>query len=120
MQTNEELLYDPVADDQDEAWVIQKVQQAAPGKSKDARTDAILTCPLCFSPVCYNCQRHEKYQNQYRAMFVTNCQVKKTERYRYAEDDQEAYYIVTCKTCETHVAMMDEDEIFHFFNVIAT
>ncbi|KAI9496145.1 E2F-associated phosphoprotein [Zychaea mexicana] len=126
-------------DDRDETWVINQIQKAAPPgkKRKEAHTDAILTCPLCFTPLCYNCQRHEKYPNQYRAMFVTNCRVVKSERYRYDDhrgkqekkgkkedaDDQgqdEGYYVVKCGTCDTHVAMMDEDEVYHFFNTIAT
>lgn len=77
-------------------------------------------------------------------MFVTNCKVIRTERYRYApsqtrrknqkakkkekqqeekkeeEESDESYYVVKCSTCDTHVAMMDEDEVYHFFNVIAT
>jgi hypothetical protein len=66
--------------------------------------------------------RHESYSHQFRAMFVTNCQVNKKERYRYdAKDDApaEGYYVVKCETCDTHVAMMDEEEVYHFFNVIA-
>ncbi|KAI9263358.1 E2F-associated phosphoprotein-domain-containing protein [Phascolomyces articulosus] len=145
--SHDDLLYDPQMDDQDETWVINQIQKAAPpGKErKEAKTDAILTCPLCFTPLCYNCQRHEKYPNQYRAMFVTHCKVIKTERYRYKDkrkkqplsshqpsssmvgadetNDQEGdegYYIVKCSTCDTHVAMMDEDEVYHFFNTIAT
>ena len=83
--------------------------------------------------------RHEKYPNQYRAMFVTNCHVIKSERYRYKDrpnkknhpssslmngsndqENSEGYYVVKCATCDTHVAMMDEDEVYHFFNTIAT
>ncbi|KAI8147370.1 E2F-associated phosphoprotein-domain-containing protein [Fennellomyces sp. T-0311] len=123
----DDLLYDPQMDDQDEAWVIKQIQKAAPPeKRNETSTDAILTCPLCFSTLCYNCQRHEKYQNQYRAMFVTNCRVIKTERYRYkdrrkgAQEPEEPYYVVKCSTCDTHVAMMDEDEVYHFFNTIPT
>ncbi|KAI7863371.1 E2F-associated phosphoprotein [Spinellus fusiger] len=114
---------------------------------KVATTDAILTCPMCFSPLCYSCQRHDTYPNQYRAMFVENCHVIRTERYKVAahatplknrgkrkgtavvEDEKEeeekgtaaleAYFCVQCKTCKTHVAMMDDDEVYHFFNAIA-
>ncbi|ORZ15969.1 E2F-associated phospho protein-domain-containing protein [Absidia repens] len=142
--TNDHLLYDPLGDEKDEAWIAEQINKAAPRGSqpKDsvARTDAILSCPMCFSPLCFSCQRHENYSNQFRAMFVTNCQVNKKERYRYAAtpssassrkktalmdetattpDQDEAYYVVKCETCDTHVAMMDEDEVYHFFNVIA-
>lgn len=63
--------------------------------------------------------RHERYTNQYRAMFVTNCRVIKSERYKDKSSD-EAFYPVHCSSCDTHVAMMDEEEVYHFFNTIAT
>ncbi|CAO3623673.1 unnamed protein product [Cunninghamella blakesleeana] len=137
VKSNENLFYDPLGDEEDEAWLAEQIKKALPKKSsyKDnspARTDAILTCPMCFSPLCYSSQRHEEYSNQFRAMFVTNCKINKTERYRYnptktkkskkgieMDQDDEYYYIVNCETCDTHVAMMDKDEVYHFFNVIA-
>lgn len=39
---------------------------------KPRSSDAILSCPSCFNIVCMDCQQHEKYANQYRAMFVMN------------------------------------------------
>merc|ERR1711976_863558 len=33
-------------------------------------SDAVLACGRCFTVVCVDCQRHTKYENQYRAMFV--------------------------------------------------
>ncbi|KAF7727752.1 hypothetical protein EC973_007211 [Apophysomyces ossiformis] len=125
--SDDQLLYDPNLDDEDEAWVNEQIKKAAPKKKKnqaEAKTDAILTCPLCFVPLCFSCQRHDRYPKQYRAMFVRNCKVVRTERYKYKEkgeeEEEEAYYIVRCQSCDTHVAMMDEEEIYHFFNVIAT
>lgn len=35
-------------------------------------------------------------------------------------EQDEVYYPVACDVCATQVAMMDEEEVFHFFNVIAT
>lgn len=43
------------------------------------QSDAVLSCPCCFITVCLDCQQHEVYQNQYRAMFVANCRVKTDE-----------------------------------------
>ncbi|KAI8073129.1 E2F-associated phosphoprotein-domain-containing protein [Gongronella butleri] len=121
---NDDLLYDPSEDEADEQWMAEQIKRATPKeqqrKDTEAKTDAILTCPMCFSPLCYSCQRHESYGNQFRAMFVTNCKVNKSERFRYAKDDDDAYYKVLCDTCDTHVAMMDLDEVYHFFNVIAS
>ena len=39
---------------------------------KPRTSDAILSCPRCFNTVCMDCQQHERYANQYRAMFVMN------------------------------------------------
>lgn len=39
---------------------------------KPRSSDAILSCPRCFNIVCMDCQEHESYANQYRAMFVMN------------------------------------------------
>jgi hypothetical protein len=33
----------------------------------------MLSCPLCFTTVCIDCQQHELYETQFRAMFVMNC-----------------------------------------------
>jgi hypothetical protein len=62
-------------------------------------------------------------------MFVTNCRPNFSERFRYREpkDDisspsegDEAYYPVKCDICKTHIAMFDSEEVYHFFNVIAS
>ncbi|KAI9477926.1 MAG: E2F-associated phosphoprotein-domain-containing protein [Benjaminiella poitrasii] len=82
--TNEELLYDPDMDDKDEAWVVKQINLDSSKKEEDVpldeKTDAILSCPMCFTTLCYSCQRHERYKDQYRAMFVRNCQTIKNER----------------------------------------
>ena len=94
--------------------------------------------------------RHELYKNQYRAMFVFNCRVLKDEvlkhipkqkknfrkRRRKAgrhgkkvgqdvdeeeeEDPEASYHPVRCTECNTEVAVVDSDEVFHFFNILAS
>lgn len=83
--------------------------------------------------------RHDVYDNQYRAMFVTNCKVDKTEILKYPKaskrskkrkkskqsmDDtatnDDNFHPVKCTECNTVVAVYDEDEIYHFFNVLAS
>ncbi|KAK2500782.1 hypothetical protein MC885_000756 [Smutsia gigantea] len=114
--TNDELLYDPEKDNRDQAWV-------------DAQR-----------------RGHESYKTQYRAMFVMNCSVNKEEILRYktpenrkkrrghkkmrpnhedaaeqAEtEEEEIYHPVMCTECSTEVAVYDKDEVFHFFNVLAS
>ncbi|KAG7233447.1 hypothetical protein INR49_007015 [Caranx melampygus] len=163
--TNDELLYDPDEDDRDQAWVdarrrqyINRKRPAAALRSQPRRpqglpsSDAILNCPACMTTLCLDCQRHEKYRTQYRAMFVMNCTVKKEEVLRYktqpekkqrnrkrrrgqkaetteAEapdpapagmDADEVYHPVQCSECCTEVAVFDKDEVYHFFNILAS
>lgn len=42
-------------------------------------SDAVLSCPACFTILCCDCQQHELYSNQFRAMFVFKCRVVKEE-----------------------------------------
>ncbi|ORX59903.1 hypothetical protein BCR36DRAFT_341993 [Piromyces finnis] len=148
--------YDPDEDDKNEYWIRKKTHTI---KGKDGKlkknSDAILTCPLCFTYLCFDCQRHEIYHNQYRTMFVRNCIVNRNERYRIPEennkknkaknknknknnnnntneeilkteesninnDSQDYYYPVLCKYCQTQVGLLDQNEIYHLFNVIPT
>lgn len=34
---------------------------------KPRNSDAVLSCPCCFNIVCMDCQRHQRYLNQFRA-----------------------------------------------------
>lgn len=63
--------YDPEADDKDEKWVTKL--------RKGRNSDAILSCPLCFTTVCVDCQQHIENENQFRAMFVINCRVDRKQ-----------------------------------------
>ncbi|KAF4084131.1 hypothetical protein AMELA_G00125160 [Ameiurus melas] len=172
--TNDELLYDPDEDDRDQAWVDAKRKEyryrsrRRPASSAQRRnqaqplpsSDAILNCPACMTTLCLDCQRHEKYRTQYRAMFVMNCTVDKDEVLKYkgakqkkqrrkkshqdhmatsaeakpeaeAEagltdsrlggmDEEEVYHPVKCTECSTEVAVYDKDEVYHFFNILAS
>ncbi|KAL4613077.1 E2F-associated phosphoprotein [Arapaima gigas] len=160
--TNDELLFDPDEDDRDQAWVDAKrkayrsgstrLQKAAERKGKPRcvpSSDAVLNCPACMTTLCLDCQRHEKYHTQYRAMFVMNCTVNKEEVLRYrapdkrktqskkrksyhgtssgaagskdvASEEEEKYHPVQCAECCTEVAVFDKDEVYHFFNILAS
>lgn len=56
---------------------------------KPRETDAVLSCPSCFNIVCMDCQRHQKYFHQFRAMFVMGITVDWYSRLIY-DDEQEA------------------------------
>ena len=86
--------------------------------------------------------RHAKYNHQYRAMFVMNCVVNHEQRLKFpkqkqnnkkkkrteenietaatADPKEELYHPVRCSQCNTEVAVFDKDEVFHFFNVLAS
>uniref|UniRef100_A0A1A7WJ29 E2f-associated phosphoprotein n=1 Tax=Iconisemion striatum TaxID=60296 RepID=A0A1A7WJ29_9TELE len=155
--TNDELLYDPDEDDRDQAWVdarrySSRKRPNAASRSKSGQpqrlpnSDAVLNCPACMTTLCLDCQRHEKYRTQYRAMFVMNCTVKRDEVLRYktqqlrkqrkrkrgqkaepsadaptnSMDADEVYHPVKCSECSTEVAVIDKDEVYHFFNILAS
>ncbi|KFO97187.1 E2F-associated phosphoprotein, partial [Calypte anna] len=149
--SNDELLYDPEQDNRDQEWVdsqrrgyrnqrtVPLQQQTKP--SAVPNSDAVLNCPACMTTLCLDCQRHESYKTQYRAMFVMNCVVNKEEILKYrkkvkrrnkkmkhskestsmqSNEEEELYHPVMCTECSTEVAVMDKDEVFHFFNVLAS
>ena len=149
--TTDDQLYGANLDDEDEAWVYQnlrsgvaesvavrrsngqkQLEQAKLLRPRDS--DAVLSCPCCFTIVCMDCQRHETYQNQYRAMFVMNiCLQSKMIYNKHSkqlegvtadlEEDEttEVYHSVNCVECKTQVAALDmKEEIYHFFGCLAS
>ncbi|XP_012782313.2 E2F-associated phosphoprotein isoform X2 [Ochotona princeps] len=152
--TNDELLYDPEKDNRDQAWVDAQrrgyhgfgLQRPRQQQQPVPSSDAVLNCPACMTTLCLDCQRHESYKTQYRAMFVMNCSVNKEEVLRYKAPEnrkrwrgrkkmrsnqedavqqvetavEETYHPVLCSECSTEVAVFDKDEVFHFFNVLAS
>lgn len=160
-QTDDELFYDPDQDDEDQLWVDNvrrnylpghEPSEASSGSSRDKpkplpNSDAVLNCPACFAVVCLDCQRHETYPDQYRAMFVLNCNVDQTQKLKFPlskkaakkkrskgggggagseslgredADDAEDYNPVKCEACSTEIAVFDKDEVYHFFNIVAS
>lgn len=180
---DDDLLYDPDMDDRDQEWTDRlrkkylhaKAKKGAakgstvPGSRSRAlpNSDAVLNCPACFVTLCLDCQKHETYRNQFRAMFVTNCTVyksvkltypaaakalagsaknksKKQLKRKWQDDDDKApqgtsgsqgsenrpesspaeedemYHPVKCDQCSTQVAVYDREEVYHFFNVLAS
>nr|CAB3240502.1 E2F-associated phosphoprotein [Phallusia mammillata] len=157
--SNDDLLYDPLADDEDQKWVDkQRLRGSAHNslknkKAKAPGSDAVLSCPACMVTLCLNCQRHEKFHNQFRAMFVLNCLVETSKVVHYpepvkrtfkrhkrrwqeaqqtelatndepqkgvgtVEKEEDKFHPVKCQSCSTEVAVMDNDEVYHFFNVL--
>ncbi|CAB9505994.1 e2F-associated phosphoprotein [Seminavis robusta] len=80
-------LYDENMDDDDEAYVYMNLrggkhsrnenlaaaspkEQPSKKVTKPRNSDAVLSCPCCFNIVCMDCQKHHRFNNQFRAMFV--------------------------------------------------
>ncbi|XP_046551873.1 E2F-associated phosphoprotein-like [Haliotis rubra] len=149
--TDDDLLYDPNMDDEDERWVVKQRQKYRPKGHEDpsqgnkkkniSRSDAVLNCPACMTTLCRDCQRHDIYDNQFRAMFVTSCVVDFEELLKFPEQkgrrkrkkkqdkstpsdmnsaDDKKYNPVKCEDCNTVVAMYDQEEVYHFFNVLVS
>eukprot|EP00300_Choanocystis_sp_HF-7_P031284 c40507_g1_i1.p1 GENE.c40507_g1_i1~~c40507_g1_i1.p1 ORF type:complete len:215 (+),score=61.63 c40507_g1_i1:50-694(+) len=114
--TNEDLFFDPEDDDKNEEWISTQRKKAG-GRS----SDAILSCPCCFTILCIDCQQHEVYPTQFRAMFTHkgNCEVLSGQVLKATEGDDKQYNPVQCAFCHTEVGVKDTtDEVFVFFNVV--
>ena len=87
--------------------------------STSSSTDAVLSCPCCFNVVCSESQKHDRYENQYRAMFVNNVYVEWLANVE--SEGGTNFYQVCCDKCGYVVARLDgNEEIYHFFDCVAT
>lgn len=120
----EDALYDPRLDPKDARWV-----RGIRGRRK---SDAILSCPCCFTTVCVDCQQHSSIPTRFRAMFVMNSRVDlKEKRYPYKapkrgkrklslkeSNAEEECFAVFCAVCNVEIAVFDNEGVYHFFNVL--
>lgn len=145
--SNDDLLYDPDMDDKDQKWIDKQRQRnsnrVGGNQGKKTNSDALLDCPACLTTLCIDCQRHEIHKNQYRAMFVMNCAVDTSETLECPEQPQkkrkgkkkqqqepecsansstnkDLFHPVRCSECSTVVGVYDSDEVYHFFNILAS
>eukprot|EP00736_Rhodelphis_marinus_P006240 Rmarinus@m.20001 len=104
----------------------QKEPKKKPQKAKDESeesdrafgTDAILSCPACFTTLCVQCQRHEIYTTQYRAVSVLECRVGDNVLQDPKSTCGETFRPVQCDHCGADVAVLDDDDVYHFFAAI--
>jgi len=134
-EIEEDPLCDYDKDQRDEAWVNDYLMLGYTSTSR--QSDATLNCPCCFSLLCLDCQQHDIYPNQFRAMFVKNCVIDFDRWYVYqptskhcsplaevpapssdATNEQRSgyYHKVRCSICGTDVAVFDSEEVFHFYH----
>lgn len=121
---------------------------------KELPTDATLSCPFCFAVLTYVCQRcanltccnsllfvghcprglscrHERYDGQFRSMFVQNCTVNRAEKLvfpasgsakkkkKQQQPEECSVYAVNCARCDTSVGVYDfTEEVYHFCDVM--
>lgn len=117
-------LYDATADEEDEAFVRNTLREG------DGKSDAILCCPACFTPVSYQCQRHPRYILQYHATLAVNCRLRPRQQQQEETDQQNdltwttsaetkniSLVEVICEKCQTVVGTKQKD-LFIFFNVL--
>merc|ERR1712085_236900 len=97
---------DPEADDDDQRWVASELLRP---DSVDCRsTDAVLNCPGCFTPICYQCQRHD-FSRQWRATEVRNCIVDRSAALAACKDSpNERFFAVRCELCSADVGLLDQ------------
>ena len=111
---SEASLFDPREDERNEAWMASRF------KREGSQSDAVLSCPHCFTQVSYYNQQHSKYKLQYRATRPANCRVDYQQAIvkKGRTGTQEVYYSVSCGVCGVEVGVLDEHGIYHFYNVI--
>lgn len=114
-------LYDEHADTEDEEWVCEELL----GGCGALDVTPSVSCPSCFTLLSMQVQQHVQYEGQFRAVFVTNCKVIEKERLQITTDKLgrrpkkgEMFKPVVCRKCDTEVAVLDVDEVYHFCNVI--
>ncbi|KAL4454307.1 hypothetical protein ABPG74_012264 [Tetrahymena malaccensis] len=81
----EDVFFNPIQDEEDDVWVKQNLKSDLTEK-----TGIILSCPCCFVQLCYDSQRHEFYDNQYRSLCVKNVKINTSKIIQPIEEDNEA------------------------------
>ncbi len=132
MEAEPDELYDERKDDKDARFV-----QA---RRVSGVTDGTLSCPCCFTVVCYECQQHASYAHQFRAVTAVNVQVivhtavflfayfsrlqiKHDKALQHAPLEEggvpETYSPVACRACGYELAVFgpDDEQTYHFFAV---
>lgn len=73
---------------------------------KPRHSDAVLQCPCCFEIICMDCQQHDKYADQFRAMFVMNIAVHWDHVLKF---DPVVQGLVRCTAASDNKPMLSDD-----------
>ncbi|KAL8534896.1 hypothetical protein ACS0TY_010798 [Phlomoides rotata] len=105
--TSKPEFYDPKRDENDELW--------AQKQRRGLTSDAVLSCPACFTTLCLDCQRIKEEVSQPGSKRKRNKRGSKTEA---DPSPAETFKRICCSVCSTDVGVIDEDEVYHFLNAI--
>ena len=114
-QESRDIYYDEYEDEQNDAWRARR--HAEPGTSS-VQTDAVLSCPACFTDVCYAATRLGDLQ--YTATRVVNCAVRRnvvSKPLRGALPHQQ-FHPVHCAVCDSELGVRDVDNLYHLFHIL--
>ncbi|KAJ1734272.1 hypothetical protein LPJ72_002432 [Coemansia sp. Benny D160-2] len=121
-EANEET-YDEEADHRDAAWLAEN----HPGA-----TDAVLSCPACFTQICFVCQAHTRFAGQFRALSVVHCETSDqlyafTKRSgllepvaAHSSNGGDVLRAVVCSECGTKVGVIDHEDVYHLSHVLSS
>lgn len=67
-----------------------------------------------------NRRRKKGRQGSLAASAETTAETGLTDSRLSGMDEEEIYHPVKCTECSTEVAVFDKDEVYHFFNILAS
>ncbi|KAF9574984.1 hypothetical protein EC968_004744 [Mortierella alpina] len=135
--SNADLLYDPDEDDRDENWLLKKIAGAGPADMQSPFLMGHEIYPHQFRAMFVeHCRVIENERLRFPKETKAAKETKKpstgknttseaatsSQEFKPSQDDdaEAVYHPVVCEICNTKVALMDQDEVYHFFNVIPT
>ncbi|KAK8934875.1 hypothetical protein KSP39_PZI014682 [Platanthera zijinensis] len=131
--------YDPLLDEKDQRWINKH--------RKGRSSDAVLSCPACFTTLCFDCQRYstvfsgssspELSSTRLVLVFLVSCftvvtevgipprasdRQKKGARQTpsHTSTDRLIINVVECHSCSTSLGVLSGREIFEFFFIMPT
>ncbi|KCV68194.1 hypothetical protein H696_05123 [Fonticula alba] len=80
------------------------------------QTDAVLSCPGCFTTLTYECRQHAEHKNQFHATKVVNILVNK--KTPVATSGESTYFQAVCKVCRNPVGVCNQNGEFDLFDLL--
>ncbi|KAJ2819139.1 hypothetical protein FBU31_005636, partial [Coemansia sp. 'formosensis'] len=81
--------------------------------------------------ICFVCQRHARFADQFRALSVKHCEIRENELFVYGPrgllepmsettpKNAEVFRLVECSQCRARVGVADSEGVYHLFSVVA-